>query len=85
MKARIVNYRTSRRRQDTSQMVIKVAGVEKRDAAQKLIGKTVVWKTPSGKEMSGKVTAAHGNSGAIHAHFKPALPGQSIGEEVELK
>ena len=85
MKARIVNYRRGRRRQDTNQMVLEVAGSETREAAKKFIGKTVVWKNSAGKEMTGTVTAAHGNSGAIHAHFTPGLPGQAIGAEVELK
>ncbi|HLC85241.1 MAG TPA: 50S ribosomal protein L35ae [Candidatus Nanoarchaeia archaeon] len=66
-------------------MLFEVAGSETREAAKKFIGKTVVWKTPAGIEMTGKVTAAHGNTGAIHAHFKPGLPGQAIGAEVELK
>lgn len=66
-------------------MVLEVAGCDKREAAKKFIGKTVVWKNSAGNEMTGKVTAAHGNSGAMHAHFKPGLPGQAIGEEVELK
>jgi len=85
MKARIVNYRQGRHTQTTNQMVVRIDGVSKRDAAAKLVGKSVTWKSPAGKELTGKVSAAHGNSGCVRVHFDSGMPGQSLGTEVELK
>ncbi|MFA4983551.1 MAG: 50S ribosomal protein L35ae, partial [Candidatus Micrarchaeia archaeon] len=38
----------------------------------------------TGKEIIGKVSKAHGNSGAVLARFDKGLPGQAIGTEVEI-
>jgi len=88
MKATIVNFRSSRHTQTDNQMVLKVDGVDSKDKAQKLVGKDVVWKTPSKKEareIRGKVSAAHGNKGAIRVIFERGMPGQSVGTKVEVR
>jgi len=85
MEGIVSNYRGSRRTQHTSEMVIKVIGLEKKEDAAKLKGKKVIWKSPAGKELSGIVKKAHGNSGAILAKFEIGLPGQAIGKRVEIK
>jgi len=68
-------------------LVIKVKGVEKRDKTDSLIGKTVVWQAPgkNKKQMTGKISAAHGNKGAVRAIFETGMPGQCLGEKVEIK
>ncbi len=81
----IVNYRLSRNTQTPDYLVIKAEGVSTRDAAAKLVGKTAVWKSPAGKEIKGKITSAHGNTGAVRAHFERGLPGQAIANSVEIK
>ena len=85
MKGVIVNYRRGRHTQNPHQMIIKVEGVESREEAQKLVGKSVVWKTPGGKEIVGRITAVHGNKGAVRARFERGLPGQALGTEVEIR
>ncbi len=84
MEGTVVNYRQGRHTQDTSQMIIKVSGVEKKADAEKLKGKKVVWKSPKGKEMIGEIRSAHGNKGAVRAKFAKGLPGQAIGKRVEI-
>ncbi len=84
MKGIIVNYRRGRHTQNPRQMIIKVEGVESREEAEKLIGKEVIFKTPSGKEIKGKITAPHGNKGAVRARFERGLPGQALGKEVTV-
>lgn len=81
----IVNFRRSRKRQTTNQMVIQVKGSDSKDKAAKLVGKTVVWTSPGKKELKGKVSAAHGNKGAVRAIFETGMPGQSIGEKVKIE
>ena len=66
-------------------MVIVVPDVDDREKAASLGGKKVSWKSPSGKELVGKVAAAHGNSGAIIAIFDTGMPGQSIGQKVLIE
>lgn len=85
MKGVIVNFRRGRHVQTTNQMIIKADGVSKREDASKLVGKQVVWKSPAKKELKGSVRSAHGNNGAVRVLFETGMPGQSIGEEVEIK
>ena len=85
MKGIVMNYRRGRHTQNPHQMIIKVEGINSREEAEKLVGKEVVWKSPSGKELRGKITAPHGNKGAVRARFEKGLPGQAIGTEVEIK
>lgn len=85
MNARIANYRQGKHTQTNNQMVLRVPGVSTKDAAAKLVGKVVVWKSPAGKELSGKITASHGNSGCVRVLFSTGMPGQSVGSLVEVK
>ena len=84
MKGVIVNYRRGRHTQNPYQMIVKVEGVESKEDAEKLVGKEVIWKTPSGKEIKGKVSGTHGNKGAVRVRFEKGMPGQAIGTEVTL-
>ncbi len=68
-------------------MIIKVEGVDSKERAEKLIGKEVVWKTPGskGKTIKGKITSIHGTKGALRVIFEKGMPGQAIGDKVEIK
>ena len=68
----------------TNQYVVKIDGVDGRDEANGVIGKRVCWKTSTGKEIVGKISKAHGNSGAVLVRFDKGLPGQAIGTEVDI-
>ena len=85
MKGVIVNFRGSRRVKKGNQMIVQVSGVNKRDDAEKLVGKKVVWKTSAGKQIAGQITALHGNSGALRVRFESGMPGQSIGTKVLIE
>ncbi|MBI2507505.1 50S ribosomal protein L35ae [Candidatus Woesearchaeota archaeon] len=85
MKARIVSFRRSRRRQNTRQIILKVESITSKEKTKELIGKTVTWKSPAGKEIKGKISNYHGNSGNIRAILEKGVPGQAIGSEVEIK
>jgi len=66
-------------------MILQIEGITTKEEAEKVIGKTVVWKSPAGKELKGKITFAHGNSGCVRALFETGMPGQSIAEEVSVQ
>ncbi len=83
----IVNFRGSHRRKKFNQMIIQLDGVNTRDKAKALLGKTAVWSSPGKepKKINGKVSRAHGNKGAVSVVFERGMPGQSLGTEVEVK
>jgi len=67
-------------------MIILVDGVDNREKAAKLIGKSVTWIAPGKekKEFKGKISAAHGNKGALRVLFEKGMPGQSVGNKVNI-
>jgi large subunit ribosomal protein L35Ae len=85
MEARIVNYRRGKRTEYTNQYILEMDGVTDKAKAQEYVGKKVAWKTPSGKEVTGKVTNTHGNGGALLARFDKGLPGQVLGSIVSIE
>ena len=85
MEALISNFRIGRKTKYDNQMVLYISGVKSRQEALKLVKKEVVWKTPSGKEIKGSISNAHGNKGAVRAKFETGMPGQSVGTKVEIR
>ena len=85
MQGTIVNFRRGRRTQKTSHIIIHINDSDTKEKASKLVGKSVVWKSPAGKEIKGKVASSHGNKGAIRVIFETGMPGQSLGNKVELE
>lgn len=83
MKGTIVNFRGSYKTKHFSHMIIQIENFSK-EQAKKLIGKSVIWKSPAGKEIKGVVSDAHGRNGAIRAIFEKGLPGQSLGQKVDI-
>lgn len=85
MEGLINNFRRGRHTQKTNHMIVYFNGSDSKDKASLLVGKEVVWKSPAGKEINGKVAAAHGNKGAVRVIFEKGMPGQSIGTKLEIK
>ena len=85
MEGTIVNFRTGRHTQYDNQMIVKPASLSSREEAAKLVGKKVVFKTESGKEITGEVRSAHGNSGALRVLFEKGMPGQAKGQKVSIQ
>jgi large subunit ribosomal protein L35Ae len=85
MEALISNFRLGRHTKSNNHMVVLVKGIENREKAQSLLNKKVIWKSPSGKEITGKISGVHGNKGAVRVIFEKGMPGQAIGKKVEVK
>jgi large subunit ribosomal protein L35Ae len=87
MNARIAAFRGSHRRKSGNQMVVLVDGIDSKEKAAKLVGKTVTWTAPGTqkKQLKGKVSAAHGNKGAVRVIFETGMPGQSLGQEAKVE
>ena len=79
-----MHFRQGRHHVNSKQMIIKIADTA--EEAEKVIGRTVTWTSPAGKEIKGKVSALHGRKGAVRAIFSESgLPGQSLGQKVKVE
>ncbi|MHA2289791.1 MAG: 50S ribosomal protein L35ae [Promethearchaeota archaeon] len=81
----VANYKQGRHTIHPKHCIIVFPNIKTRKEANKLIGRTVVWISSTGKELKGTITRAHGNNGAVRAHFKKAgLPGQALGKKIKV-
>jgi len=85
MEGTIVNYKRGRHTVHLKHCIIVFPEIKTRKDANKFIGRTVIWISSTGKELKGIISRAHGNSGAMRAHFKDAgVPGQALGQKVKI-
>ena len=84
-KGKVIQFRRGRHTIKEKHFLIEVDGITNRKDAEKFVGKGVVWKSPAGKIITGKVSSAHGNKGVVRAIFEKGLPGQAITTGVEIK
>jgi len=83
----ISHFRGSFRRKKGNHLIVILPGIDNREKAQSCLGKIAVWTAP-GKaktQIKGKVSAPHGNKGALRVIFERGLPGQSLGQEVKIE
>lgn len=78
-----MNYRRSVHHTHGNQVIIQPEGCNSREAAEKLVGKSVTWNTGK-RGIKGKITKAHGKQGAVLARFETGMPGQCLGQEVQI-
>ncbi len=82
---KVIQFRRGRKTITERHFLIEIQGISKKEDAAKFVGKGVIWKSPAGKEIKGKISAAHGNKGVVRAIFEKGLPGQAITTKVEIK
>ncbi len=83
MEGIIISFRRGRRHYRERQFIID-ANAKQKDA-HALVGKEVIWKSPSGKIIKGLVRKVHGNHGKLRVLFEKGLPGQAVLSKVEIK
>jgi len=83
-KGKVIQFRRGRHKIHEKHFILDVDAKDKVEAT-KLVGKEVIWKSPAGKIIKGKIAASHRNKGAVRAIFEIGLPGQAVGTEVEVK
>jgi len=83
-KAKVIQFRRGLKRIHERHYILDVATATREDA-EKFVGKEVIWTSPAGKKITGKISAAHGNKGKVRAIFETGLPGQAKNTEVEVK
>lgn len=84
-RGKVVQFRRGRKTIHERHFLIEVEGIKNRKDAEKFAGKEVEWKSPAGKVIKGKISAAHGNKGVVRAIFEKGLPGQAVTTEVNIK
>ncbi len=85
MKGKVIQFRRGRKTIHERHFLIEIEGISDRKQAGKFVGKEVVWKSPAGKVIKGKIASAHGNKGIVRAIFEKGLPGQAVTTGVEIK
>ncbi len=82
-KARITNYRKGTRTQMSKEVLIKFEASNSPSSASTFVGKKVVWKEGQNRFV-GRIIGVHGKSGMLKVRFVKGVPGQAIGQTVEL-
>jgi ribosomal protein L35AE/L33A len=83
MEATVMHFRQGRHHVNNKQMIIKVGDTA--EEAEKVLGKEVVWTSPAGKDIKGKISALHGRNGNVRVIFsEKGLPGQALGQKVKV-
>ena len=82
---KVIQFRRGRHTIHERHFLIEIAGTSTREGAEKFVGKEVQWKSPAGKIINGRISAAHGNKGIVRAIFEKGLPGQAVTTDVEIK
>lgn len=82
---KVIQFRRGKKTIHERHFLIEIKDVSNRETASEFVGKEVIWKSPAGKIIKGKVSSAHGTKGVIRAIFEKGLPGQAITTEVEIK
>jgi large subunit ribosomal protein L35Ae len=85
MEARIIQFRRGRKTITERHFLIEITGVSDKKEAEKFVGKEVVWSSPAGKKIKGKISATHGINGVVRAIFEKGLPGQAVTTKVEIE
>jgi large subunit ribosomal protein L35Ae len=83
MKGIVVQFRRGRKTVHERHYLLDL-GYASREDAKKSKGKEVVWTSPAGKKIRGKISDAHGNKGLVRAIFEKGLPGQAVATDVEV-
>lgn len=81
----VIHFRRSKHRTSGNQMIVQPQDSVNVEAARGLIGKKVTWKSPAGKVLAGKVSSSHGRKGCVRVLFETGMPGQAIGQRVEIQ
>lgn len=84
MKAKVIQFRRGKKRIHERHYLLDVE-TKSREEAGKFVGKEVIWTSPAGKKIKGKISSSHGNKGLVRAIFEKGLPGQARNTEVEVK
>ena len=64
--------------------LVRVLDANSRKETEKLVGSKVLARDKHGNVYEGVIVRTHGNNNVVRVRFKPNVPGQMIGEMVEI-
>jgi len=82
-RAVILNYRVGPKSQRSKECLLKFNGIDTVQDAAHLVGRKVAWPINE-RKCIGKIVALHGKKGVVRARFRKGIPGQALGDLVEL-
>jgi large subunit ribosomal protein L35Ae len=85
MEGKVIQFRRGRKTVTDRHFLIEAKGISNREEAEKMTGKEVVWISPAGKKITGKISAPHGSKGVMRAIFEKGLPGQAVTTNIDIK
>jgi large subunit ribosomal protein L35Ae len=80
---RIINYHIGIRTQKSDECLIQLPKTVFVAPAAQLVGRRVIWKAGKAQH-AGRIIGLHGKNGVVIAKFNKGIPGQALGNEVEL-
>eukprot|EP01137_Pigoraptor_chileana_P012274 Opistho-2@64508 len=88
----VLGHRRNMRNQDPSTQLLRIEGVESKEATAHYLGKRIAYVYRAQRKVKdskirviwGKVTRPHGNGGVVRAKFSPALPARTFGASVRV-
>lgn len=82
-----MNYRMGVNTQKNNHLLIRINDEKynSKTTVAPLLGKKVIFTTIGKKTINGKIASAHGNKGIVRVIFEKGLPGDAIGQTVEIK
>ena len=83
MKGKVIQFRRGLKRIHEKHYILDIDAKSKEEA-KKYKGKEVVWTSPAGKKIKGKISDSHGNKGLVRAIFEIGLPGQARNTDVDI-
>ena len=84
-KAVFTGYRGGLHTQRNKHVLLTIEHIDTRDKAAQYIGRNVIWRSPKGNTLIGRITGVHGRKGVVRARFKKGLPGQAVGVELDIR
>jgi len=83
LKGVIVSYRRGPKTQNPKECLLRFPSVESAGEAGQLIGRKVAWPIKE-RKCRGKIVALHGKKGLVRARFRKGVPGEALGNQVEI-
>jgi len=79
----IVSYRRGPKTQKPKECLLKFPHITSSIEASSLIGRKVAWPVKD-RKCVGKIVSLHGRKGLVRARFRRGVPGEALGNPVEI-
>ncbi|MEK6852863.1 MAG: 50S ribosomal protein L35ae [Nanoarchaeota archaeon] len=85
MDGKVISFRRGMHKYKPRHFIIQIIGIGNKETAKKLVGRKVIWTSPSGKKIEGTISNLHGSKGLMRAIFEKGLPGQALNDKIKIE